>query len=67
MKNWVIVRVYAPGSERSVEEREHFWQELNECLMRFDTGDRVMVMRDMNAREGDRPIERVVGPWGFLG
>ena len=38
-KNLVIVSEYAPGSEWSEEEREHFWQELNECLMLFAPGD----------------------------
>ena len=34
-ERWIIVSAYGPGSERSEEERESFWELLRECLGNF--------------------------------
>jgi len=34
---WVFVGAYGPGSERDEEERETFWNDVDECLQSFGT------------------------------
>ena len=44
----VVVGVYGPGMERNENEREVFWESLNECLSGFsenETGSRSPCMR----------------------
>ena len=66
-ERWVIVGAYGPGSERSAEERERFWEEICECVAGFDEREWVMVVGDLNARVGDREIEGVTGKFGVPG
>ena len=63
----VIVGVYAPGMERSENEREAFWETFNECLSGFGENERVIVLGDMNAKVGDRVREGVLGKYGVPG
>ena len=63
----VIVAVYGPGMERSENEREAFWETLNECLGGFGENERVIVLGDMNAKVGDREREGVIGKHGVPG
>ena len=49
-ESWVFISAYGPGSERSEEEIEEFWSELNECVGRFGRNDSVVVLGDLNAR-----------------
>ncbi|MEL7523216.1 MAG: endonuclease/exonuclease/phosphatase family protein, partial [Cyanobacteria bacterium J06553_1] len=63
----VIVSVYGPGMEKSENERERFWDNLNECLAGFDEEERIIVLGDMNAKVGDREKDGVVGKFGVPG
>ena len=63
----VIVSVYAPGMEKSENERETFWENLNECLSGFGEGERIIVLGDMNAKVGDREKDGVLGRYGVPG
>ena len=63
----VVVGVYGPGMERNENEREVFWESLNECLSGFGENERVIVMGDMNAKVGDREREGVTGKYGVPG
>ena len=63
----VIVGVYGPGMERSENEREVFWESLNECLSTFDDNERIVVLGDLNAKVGDRVVEGVIGKYGVPG
>jgi hypothetical protein len=65
--NLTIVSVYAPGSEKSVEEREFFWEQLEECMDGLDGEDRVIVLGDMNARVGNEETEGIIGKFGVPG
>ena len=59
-ENVVIICVYGPGMEKSANERESFWKNLNECIAGFGEDDKIVVLGDMNARVGDREREGVV-------
>ena len=63
----VIVGVYGPGMERSENEREAFWETLNEVLSGFGENERVIVLGDMNAKVGDRIREGILGKHGVPG
>ena len=63
----VVVGVYGPGMERNENEREVFWESLNECLSGFRENERIIVMGDMNAKVGDREREGVIGKFGVPG
>ena len=66
-EKWVFVSAYGPGSERSEQERDVFWEELNECLRGFDSNESIVLMGDLNARVGDREIDGVTGKFGVQG
>ena len=63
----MFVSAYGPGSEKSEEERERFWEGLNECLSRFRENVNVVVLGDLNARVGDVPVGGVIGNHGVPG
>jgi len=64
---WIIASAYGPGSERSGEERESFWEMLGKCLGNFRERERVIVMEDLNARVGDTARVGVSGVHGVAG
>ena len=66
-ENVVIICVYGPGMEKSANERESFWENLNECIAGFGEDDKIVVLGDMNAKVGDREREGVVGKFGVPG
>ena len=41
---WVFISAHGPGSEKSEEQIEEFWNELNECVGRFDRNESVVVL-----------------------
>ena len=63
----VVVSVYGPGMEKNENERERFWESLNECISGFSEGERVIVLGDLNAKVGEREIDGVVGKFGVPG
>ena len=63
----VIISVYGPGMEKRGDERELFWESLNECIASFSEDERVIVLGDLNAKVGDREIEGVIGKYGVPG
>ena len=60
----IIVSVYGPGMEKSENERESFWSNLNDCVAGFGENERYVILGDMNAKVGDRPRDEVVGKYG---
>ena len=63
----MFISAYGPGSERSEEEIEEFWNELSECVGSFGRNESVVVLRDLNARMGNEVIEGIVGQHGVPG
>ena len=64
---WVFVSAYGPGSERDEDERESFWNDVDECLQSFGENVNVVLLGDLNARVGDTVVEGVVGMYGVPG
>ena len=65
--SWVFTSTYGPGSEKSEEEIEEIWKELNECDRSFGRNESVVVLGDLNARLGNDEIEGIVGQHGVPG
>ena len=63
-KFWTVIVVYAPGMERSEEERDVFWEELKGCIDACEDRRKVMIIGGMNAKVGDSEVEGVVGKFG---
>ena len=53
--------------ESSENERDAFWECFNECINGFSKNERVVVLRDMNAKVGNREVYKVVGKYGVPG
>ena len=53
---WTVIVVYAPGMERSEEERDVFWGELKGCIEVCGDRGKVALIGDMNARVGDSEV-----------
>lgn len=66
-EKWVFVSAYGPGSEKSMQDREQFWRELNACIGGFGRNESVVLLGDLNARVGGNMIEGVVGRYGVPG
>ena len=64
---WAFISAYGPGCEKSEEERDLFWNELNRCVGELSRRNYVVVLGDLNARVGDGEIEGVVGKYGVPG
>ena len=65
---WVCV--YAPVNKTTrggTAEMKEFWNELTTVVNSFESGRKVVVMGDMNARVGDECVEDVVGKCGVPG
>ena len=48
----MFISAYGPGSEKSEEEIQEFWNELSECVgsLSFGNNVSVVVLEDLNAR-----------------
>ena len=65
-EKWVFVSTYGPGSQRSNEKRESFWEELNTCIRGFEASENVVVLGNLNARVGDRVLDGATGKFRVL-
>jgi len=63
-EEWVFVCAYAPVNGAREEERNVFWENLNDCLGGFGTSVNVCLVGDLNARVGTDMEGGVVGPFG---
>ena len=44
LEMWVFISAYGHGSEKSEEQIEEFWNELNECVGSFGRNESVVVL-----------------------
>ena len=65
--SWVFVSAYGPGSERTLYEKEVFWDELRTCVQGFRANEKVVVLGDLNARVGCCTIPGIIGNFGVNG
>lgn len=65
--NLFVVSAYGPGSEKSEEVREEFWENLNDCVKMCKTNEDLFVLGDLNARVGNNTDGKVIGNWGVPG
>lgn len=63
-ERWVFICAYAPVNGAREEERERFWNELNECWESFRVNEKVCLLGDLNARVGREGVGRIIGPFG---
>ena len=59
-ESWVFIMAYGPGSEKSEEEIEEFWNELSEYVGSFGRNESVIVLGDSNDRVGNEVIEEML-------
>lgn len=61
-----VVSAYAPQVGCKLEEKENFWNELDELMQSIPRGERVVVRADLNGHvsEGNRGDEEVMGKYG---
>ena len=62
-----VIQVYAPHNERDVEEKNSFYQELQDVLDSCNRNDILIVLGDFNAKVGDNNngYERTMGIHGL--
>ena len=60
----MVYYYYGPGSEKSEEEIEEFWNEFSECVESFGRSESVVLLGDLNARVRNEVIEGIVGRHG---
>ena len=63
----MFISAYGPGSEKSEEEIDEFWNKLNECVRSFGRNYSVVVLWDLNARVGNYVIKGIVRQHGVPG
>ncbi|XP_018018974.1 craniofacial development protein 2-like [Hyalella azteca] len=66
-RRMTIIQVYAPHNEREEEEKEQFYQELQETLDGCNRNDITIIMGDLNAKVGsdNSGYERTMGVHGL--
>ena len=67
IESWVFISAYGPGSEKSEEEIEEFWNDVSKCVGSFGMSESVVVLGDLNARVGNEVIEGIVVRHGMPG
>ena len=66
-KRIAFVCVHGPGMEWSENEREAFWECLNEYLSTCNENKSIELLGDMNAKVGNRTEDGVLEKYGVLG
>ena len=62
-----MVQVYAPHNEREEEEKDHFYEELQQTIDGYKRNDIVVVVGDFNAKVGgdNEGYESYIGRHGM--
>lgn len=60
-----IVQVYAPTSDKTEEEVEHFYNEVQQALDSTNNRDTTIIMGDFNSKIGKGEVEDIVGQYGL--
>jgi exonuclease III len=64
--NVLIVQIYAPCNEECEEEKDNFYESLDQAIKDHKKGrECLMVMGDFNAKVGNNKEGNIVGPYGL--
>ena len=63
--NLTVIQVYAPTADKTEEELEEFYEDLEKAYKHVNSTDILIVMGDMNAKIGKGSVENHVGAFGL--
>ena len=64
--NMLIVQIYAPCEDGEEEEKDRFYERLDQVIAEYRKGrECVVVMGDFNGKVGDSKEDDTVGPFGL--
>ena len=64
--NMLIVQIYAPCEDDKEEEKDRFYERLDQVIAEYRKGrECVVVMGDFNGKVGDSKVDDTVGPFGL--
>src|SRR5688572_29261171 len=64
--NVLIVQIYAPCEDEEEEEKDQFYESLDQALREYKKGrECLVVMGDFNGKAGNGREENIVGPYGL--
>ena len=59
-----IIGIYAPNEDNGATEKDDFFSNLNEEMVKSGSGRQLILMGDMNGRTGRKTGDTVVGNFG---
>ncbi|XP_071493217.1 uncharacterized protein [Diadema antillarum] len=59
-----FIQAYAPQQGRPQEEKDEFYEQLQDTLDNIPIDSEIIVMGDLNGHVGSRPVEGVIGNFG---
>ena len=60
-----FIQAYAPQQGRPLEEKDDFYEQLQDTLDNIPTDSEIIIMGDLNGHVGSRPVEDVIGKFGI--
>src|SRR5688572_22251357 len=64
--NMLIVQIYAPCEDEDEEEKDQFYEALDQTLKEYKKGrECLVVMGDFNEKVGNGREENIIGPYGL--
>src|SRR5688572_20449866 len=64
--NVLIVQIYAPCEDEEEEEKDQFYEALDQTLKEYKKGrECLVVMGDFNGKVGNGREENIIGPYGL--
>lgn len=59
-----VIGIYAPDTSKAMDEREAFYQKLDETINTLDPKSKIFIIGDTNARIGNRAIPGIMNRFG---
>ena len=65
LTNVLIVQIYAPCEDEEEEEKDQFYERLDQTLREYKKGKEcLVVMGNINGKIGNNKEENIIGPFG---